>query len=175
MTNLPTKMTSAVQQLKRLGIVLTFNLAATFSSGVVADEMALAEKNLIAANKFLADNLKRSGVMETPSGLQYRIIEQGMGCQPTPNADITVHYAARLATSKQPFDSSYARGEPGTYPLNRMILAWREGIPMMQKGAIWEFYVPPALAYGSKGSMPVIEPNVVTIFKVELLHSDSCQ
>lgn len=175
MTNLPTQMASLVQQLKCLGIVLTFHLTATFSAGVGADEMTLAEKNLIAANKLLAANLQRSGVVQTASGLQYKIIKQGAGCQPTPNAEITVHYEARLAKAKQPFDSSYARGEPGTYPLNRMILAWREGIPMMQKGAIWEFYVPPVLAYGSKGSMPVIEPNVVTIFKVELLDSDLCQ
>jgi FKBP-type peptidyl-prolyl cis-trans isomerase len=166
-------MALAVRHLKWLSMVLAWNLVATFSAG--ADDITLAEKNLKTANQQLADNLQRKGVVQTASGLQYKILKQGDGCRPTANAEVTVHYDARLAKAKQPFDSSYARGEPGTYPLNRMILAWREGIPLMQTGAIWEFYVPPALAYGSKGSMPVIQPNVVTIFKVELLHTDLCQ
>lgn len=154
---------------------LILTIAFIFSSHANADESLLAENNLVAANQFLAENLQREGVMQTVSGLQYRIIKQGAGCRPTATSDVTVHYEARVAKAKQPFDSSYDRGEPGTYPLNRMILAWQEGLPLMQKDAIWEFYVPPQLAYGRKGSLPVIEPNVVTIFKVELLYSNSCQ
>lgn len=107
------------------------------------------------------------GVITTESGLQYQIIENGDGPKPTVNDQVTVHYKGTL-TDGTVFDSSYERGEPATFPLNRVVKGWQEGIPLMPVGSKFKFTIPPDLGYGSRAMGP-IPANATLIFEVELL------
>ncbi len=111
----------------------------------------------------------RSGnVITTESGLQYEVIEEGDGAKPTRRDQVTVHYKGEL-TDGTVFDSSYDRGQPATFPLNRVIPGWTEGLQLMRVGAKYKFYIPPDLGYGSRGAGSSIPPNSALIFQVELL------
>jgi FKBP-type peptidyl-prolyl cis-trans isomerase len=136
--------------------------------------LTLAQQNLIKSQQWLADNLLRDGVRQTASGLQYKVLKSSDGCQPDVNKPVTLHYNMRLASDNQVLDSSYNRGSPGVFNLHNMIPGWLEGVALMKTGEIWEFYLPPELAYGEKGSGPKIEPNVVMIFKIELVTAYQC-
>ena len=116
---------------------------------------------------FLAENGKKEEVTTTESGLQYEVLEEGDGAQPTRQDQVTVHYKGELLDGTV-FDSSYDRGEPATFPLNRVIPGWTEGVQLMKVGAKYKFYIPPELGYGSRdqGKIP---PNSTLIFQVELL------
>ena len=120
-----------------------------------------------APEDFLAQNGKREEVTTTESGLQYEVLEEGDGAQPTREDQVTVHYKGELLDGTV-FDSSYDRGEPATFPLNRVIPGWTEGVQLMKVGAKYKFYIPPELGYGSRdqGKIP---PNSTLIFQVELL------
>jgi FKBP-type peptidyl-prolyl cis-trans isomerase FklB len=118
-------------------------------------------------------NLKREGVVATDSGLQYQILEQGTGCKPDPDYKVTVHYKMVSAKTKKIIDSSYQRGGPDKFQLSKMVKGWREGVPMMKVGETWEFYIPPHLAYGSRGSSGVA-PNSVLISQITLVDA-RCQ
>ena len=107
------------------------------------------------------------GVHTTRSGLQYQILRQGSGDSPTATDTVTVHYRGTL-TNGQVFDSSYKRGNPATFPLNRVIKGWTEGLQLMRTGAKYRFTIPPHLGYGRRGAGS-IPPNSVLIFDVELL------
>lgn len=131
--------------------------------------LTLAQQNLIKSEKWLADNLKQDGVRQTPSGLQYKLLKSANGCRPNVDAPVTLHYDMKLTSSDQILDSSFTRGSPGVFNLRNMIPGWLEGVALMKTGEVLEFYVPPALAYGERGSGPRIEPNVIIIFKIELL------
>lgn len=133
--------------------------------------LTLAQQNLIKSEKWLADNLKQDGVRQTLSGLQYKVLKSAKGCRPNVDAPVTLHYDMKLTSSDQPLDSSYARGSPGIFNLRNMIPGWLEGVALMKTGEVLEFYVPPALAYGERGSGPRIEPNVIIIFRIELLQA----
>jgi FKBP-type peptidyl-prolyl cis-trans isomerase len=132
---------------------------------------SVAAINLQWAEQFLS---QQKNQVTTNSGLMYKIIKQGYGCLPTANSHVKVHYQALLADGLKVIDSSYSRGQPSTFPLSKMIPAWREGIPLMPEGSQWEFYVHPRLAYGVKGSYPSIPPNSAMVFTVELLKTDMC-
>ena len=127
-----------------------------------------AERNLEAGQAFLAENRQREGVMETESGLQYRVIEVGDGASPEATDRVTVHYRGTLIDGTE-FDSSHARGEPATFALNQVIPGWTEGVQLMQEGAVYEFFIPGDLAYGSEGRPGPIGPNSTLIFEVELI------
>ncbi len=117
--------------------------------------------------QFLAENAKKAGVKQTKSGLQYKVLNEGSGARPDASALVTVDYEGRLLDGTV-FDSSYERGEPIEFPLNRVIPGWTEGLQLMNKGAAYELYIPADLAYGERGAPPKIGPNEVLIFKVEL-------
>lgn len=125
-------------------------------------------QNKSAGEKFLAENMKAKGVVTLPSGLQYKIITEGQGAMPTKNDVVTVHYAGTLINGTE-FDSSYKRNEPATFPVSGVIPGWTEALQLMKAGSTWELYIPANLAYGTRGAPPVIGPNEVLIFKVELL------
>lgn len=127
----------------------------------------IAADNAQQAEQFLRDNAKQAGVRTTASGLQYQILKAGTGARPTISDNVKVHYEGKLIDGTV-FDSSYKRGEPATFPLDQVIAGWREGVPLMQVGAKYRFFVPPALGYGAPGSAE-IEPNSVLIFDIELL------
>jgi FKBP-type peptidyl-prolyl cis-trans isomerase FkpA len=122
-----------------------------------------------AQAKFLAENGKKSGWKTTPSGLQYKKLADGKkdGPKPAPGSEVTVHYEGKLIDG-QVFDSSYARNEPATFPLDGVIPGWTEGVPLMREGETFEFAIPAALAYGQR-AVATIPPGSALIFKVELL------
>lgn len=121
-----------------------------------------------AGNKFLEENAKKEGVKVTASGLQYRVIKEGAGKQPTATDEVTVHYTGKLLDGTV-FDSSVNRGEPATFPLNRVIPGWTEGVQLMKEGAKYEFFIPSDLAYGPNGVPNAIPPHATLIFEVELI------
>ncbi len=128
---------------------------------------AMAEANLKSGEAFLAENAKKDGVTVTASGLQYRVITEGAGDAPKATDTVKVHYEGRLI-SGDVFDSSIARGEPVSFPLDGVISGWSEGVQLMKVGSKFEFTIPSALAYGPSGTGP-IPPNSVLVFDVELL------
>jgi FKBP-type peptidyl-prolyl cis-trans isomerase len=119
-------------------------------------------------NVFLADNGKRDGVTTTASGLQYEVVSEGSGSQPGATDNVTVHYRGTLIDGTE-FDSSFKRGQPASFQLNRVIPGWTEGVQLMKEGATYRFFVPSALAYGERGAGANIGPNETLIFDVELI------
>jgi FKBP-type peptidyl-prolyl cis-trans isomerase FklB len=139
---------------------------------IVADEQAAqkkaAEENLSEGNAFLAANGQKEGVTTLPSGLQYRVIEEGTGASPSSADTVTVHYRGTLIDGTE-FDSSYSRGEPASFQANRVIDGWNEALQLMKEGAKWQLYIPADLAYGARSVGDKIKPNSTLIFEVELL------
>jgi len=128
-----------------------------------------AETNLKKSIEFLTANSKKEGVITLPSGLQYKIISQGAGVSPKATDTVTVHYRGVLIDGTQ-FDSSYDRGEPATFPLNRVIPGWTEGLQLMKPGGKFTFFIPPQLGYGENAPPgSPIKPNAALIFDIELL------
>lgn len=119
-------------------------------------------------NKFLEENGNKENVKTTASGLQYIVEKEGEGAQPTAEDEVTVHYTGKLLNGTV-FDSSVNRGEPATFPLNRVIPGWTEGVQLMKEGAKYTFFIPSDLAYGPNGVPNVIPPHSTLIFEVELI------
>lgn len=116
---------------------------------------------------FLEQNKQKDGVMTTESGLQYLILSEGKGNNPTLNDNVTVHYHGTLIDGTI-FDSSVDRKQPATFPLNGVITGWQEALQMMSVGSKWKIFIPSELAYGESGA-GAIGPNSTLIFEVELL------
>lgn len=117
--------------------------------------------------EFLAKNKQRPEVKITPEGIQYEVLQEGTGEQPTADSEVEVHYKGTLIDGTQ-FDSSYDRNESLTLNLNRVIEGWKIGIPLMKVGSKYRFYIPYNLAYGERasGAIPAFS---TLIFDVELL------
>jgi FKBP-type peptidyl-prolyl cis-trans isomerase len=128
---------------------------------------AQGEKNQAEGEAFLKENAKKEGVITTKSGLQYKVIKEGTGAVPKGTDKVKVHYKGTLIDGTE-FDSSYKRGEPASFFLNRVIPGWTEGVQLMKVGATYKFFIPANLAYGQRGSRN-IGPNAVLIFDIELL------
>jgi FKBP-type peptidyl-prolyl cis-trans isomerase FklB len=128
----------------------------------------LGEANKEKGEKFLEANKAKEGVITLESGLQYKILKKGTGASPKATDTVKCHYKGTTIDGEE-FDSSYKRGEPATFALNKVIKGWTEGLQLMKEGGKWEFFIPPELAYGEMGSGPDIGPNEVLIFEVELL------
>lgn len=126
------------------------------------------QENKAAGEAFLAENAKKPGVKTTASGLQYEVLTEGSGAAPKASDNVTVHYRGTTINGEE-FDSSYGRGEPLTFPLNRVIPGWTEGLQLMKEGAKYRLYIPSDLAYGERGAGGVIGPNATLIFDVELI------
>lgn len=124
--------------------------------------------NLEEGTKFLAENLKKEGVKETSSGLQYKILSKGDGDKPSLDNQVKCHYHGTLIDGTV-FDSSVQRGEPAVFPVNGVIKGWVEALQMMSVGSKWRLFVPSDLAYGERGAGGAIGPNTTLIFDVELL------
>ncbi|MBS0318867.1 MAG: FKBP-type peptidyl-prolyl cis-trans isomerase, partial [Proteobacteria bacterium] len=104
----------------------------------------LASENKAKSEKFLAENKTKTGIHVLPSGVQYRVIEDGNGSQhPTLNSEVTVHYRGSLMNGLE-FDSSFARGEPVHFKVGDVIKGWQDVLPLMRVGDHWQIFVPPA-------------------------------
>ena len=119
--------------------------------------------------QFLAENAKKEGIKAIDGGIQYKELKAGTGPSPKVTDTVRVHYTGTLINGTK-FDSSVDRGQPATFPLNRVIQGWQIAIAKMKVGAKWIIYIPSDLAYGVQGSPSGgIGPNEVLIFEVELL------
>jgi len=121
-----------------------------------------------AGKKFLAENGARAGVKTTASGLQYEIVTEGSGPTPKATDKVTVHYKGTLIDGTE-FDSSYARGQPVTFPLGNVIPGWTEGLQLVKTGGKAKLFIPANLAYGERGAGAKIGPNETLVFEVELI------
>ncbi|EGR0233195.1 FKBP-type peptidyl-prolyl cis-trans isomerase [Vibrio vulnificus] len=130
-----------------------------------AAEKADAAKK--AGDEFRAEFEKQEGVVKTDTGLLYQVITPAEGEKPKDTDTVQVHYKGTLTDGTQ-FDSSYDRGEPATFPLNRVIPGWTEGVQLMPVGSKFKFVIPPELAYGAQDT-PSIPANSTLVFEVELL------
>ncbi len=104
----------------------------------------------------------------TASGLIYESLKDGTGAQATPSDSVQVHYRGTLMDGKE-FDSSYKRGQPATFPLNRVIPCWTEGVAKMKEGGKAKLTCPPGIAYGSRGAGSAVPPDATLNFEVELI------
>lgn len=128
----------------------------------------LGEKNKKEGEAFLAENKKKEGIITLPSGLQYKVINEGTGETPGLTDTVTVNYRGTLIDGTE-FDSSYRRGQPATFPVNAVIAGWTEALQLMKVGSKWQLFIPSDLAYGERGAGRDIDPNATLIFDVELL------
>ncbi|CAN8142837.1 FKBP-type peptidyl-prolyl cis-trans isomerase FklB [uncultured Thiomicrorhabdus sp.] len=117
---------------------------------------------------FLAENAKKDGVVVLESGLQYEIISEGNGEKPSADSVVQTHYHGTLIDGTV-FDSSVERGQPASFPVNRVIAGWTEALQLMPQGSKWRLFIPQDLAYGAQGSGNKIAPYSALVFEVELL------
>ncbi|MGE0044413.1 MAG: FKBP-type peptidyl-prolyl cis-trans isomerase [Hyphomonadaceae bacterium] len=127
------------------------------------------EENLARSNAFLAENARAEGVQTTASGLQYRVVRAASDAdaiRPRAEDIVSVRYRGTFPNGRE-FDSST---DPIEFPLNRVIRGWTEGVALMRVGEEYDFFIPPALAYGERGTGDgTIPPNQALVFRVELL------
>jgi FKBP-type peptidyl-prolyl cis-trans isomerase FkpA len=132
-------------------------LAAGLAGGARADDLAA-----------LAAAAKEPGANVSPSGLVYRSLKDGAGANPKAADVVKVNYRGTFVDGKE-FDSSYAHGQPISFPLNRVIPCWTEGVQKMKVGGKAKLTCPSAIAYGTHGAGGVIPPDATLVFEVELL------
>ena len=130
-----------------------------------------AERNRKQGEIFLEDNKKQPGVIALPSGLQYKVIQEGTGPKPTATDTVTTHYRGPRLDGTE-FDSSYGRGQPMSFKVGGVIAGWTEALQLMPVGSKWQLFIPSNLAYKERGSPPNIGPNATLIFEVELISID---
>ncbi|HEY9132493.1 MAG TPA: FKBP-type peptidyl-prolyl cis-trans isomerase [Dyella sp.] len=138
-------------------------------------DRALTEyKRIAAANArksadYLERNGKQTGVVQLPSGIQYQVIRKGEGTgSPSVTSMVTVNYRGMLIDGTE-FDSTWARGAPVSFMVDKVIRGWQDVIPRMHVGDRWKVVIPPNLAYGEGGALPRIGPNEALVFEIELL------
>jgi FKBP-type peptidyl-prolyl cis-trans isomerase FklB len=135
----------------------------------VAEFKHLAAVNLNKSREYMANNARQPGVVQLPSGIQYTVIKKGSGTvSPTVTSTVTVNYRGMLIDGTE-FDSTWARGQPVRFEVDKVISGWQDVIPRMHAGDRWKVVIPPQLAYGEHGALPRIGPNEALVFEIELL------
>ncbi|HLR76847.1 MAG TPA: FKBP-type peptidyl-prolyl cis-trans isomerase [Balneolaceae bacterium] len=159
--------TSLIKRSEMIALLRDYQVEAR--ARMMKKQSADAKENKEKAEDFLAENKKEEGVQTTESGLQYKVLEEGNGTSPNAEDTVTVNYEGKLLNGDI-FDSSYKRGQPATFPLNQVIEGWTEGVQLMKEGAVYKFWIPANMAYGSTPppNSP-IGPGELLVFKVELL------
>ena len=127
----------------------------------------LATENQAKSAEFLAANAGKTGVVSLPSGVQYRIIDEGEGARPGMDSTVKVHYRGSKMNGLE-FDSSFARGVPEEFTVNSVLRGWQEVLPLMKTGATWQVFIPPEMAFGARGNPPV-GPNEALTFDLKLV------
>jgi FKBP-type peptidyl-prolyl cis-trans isomerase FklB len=127
----------------------------------------LSEENQAKSEEFLETNKSKTGIVVLPSGVQYRIIEEGEGARPGLESKVSVHYRGSLMSGRE-FDSSFARGTPEEFTVNAVLPGWQEVLPLMKAGSTWQIFLPPELAFGARGNPPV-GPNEALMFDLKLV------
>jgi FKBP-type peptidyl-prolyl cis-trans isomerase len=136
-----------------------------------AEELKKSESVKTDGLKFLEENKKKPGVVTTASGLQYIVLKEGTGAQPTATSNVEVHYHGTTPDGTV-FDSSVDRGQSISFGLNQVIKGWTEGVQLMKEGAKYKFFIPQELAYGAnapQGGAGPIKPFMPLVFEVELI------
>jgi FKBP-type peptidyl-prolyl cis-trans isomerase len=134
---------------------------------MMKNQQEKAEGNKKIGDDYLLKNKVKAGVIVTQSGLQYKVLKEGIGNNPKPTDQVKVHYRGKLIDGTE-FDSSYKRKQPAEFQLNQVIPGWSEGLQLMKVGSKYELTVPSTLGYGERGNQS-IPGNSVLIFEVELL------
>lgn len=153
--------------------------AGEIQSVMVAFQMEMQQKaqeqaakagveNKKVGEDYLEKNKNAEGVQVTASGLQYKVIKSGSGATPEATSTVETHYEGKLIDGTV-FDSSYARGQAASFPVNGVIAGWTEALQLMKEGDVWELTIPSHLAYGERGAGASIGPNSTLIFKIELI------
>jgi FKBP-type peptidyl-prolyl cis-trans isomerase len=145
----------------------------TMNAAMTKAQEGKSKGNLEAGAAFLAQNKTKPGVKTTASGLQYEVITEGTGAKPGPTDSVTCNYKGTLLNGQE-FDNSYTRGAPITFPLNRVIAGWTEGLQLMSVGSKYKLYVPHTLGYGTYDNGPIPGGSTL-IFEVELLDVKKAQ
>ena len=145
----------------------------TMNAAMTKAQEGKSKGNLEQGAAFLAQNKTKPGVKTTASGLQYEVVTEGTGAKPGPTDSVTVNYKGTLLNGTE-FDNSYTRGAPITFPLNRVIAGWTEGLQLMTVGSKYKFYIPHTLAYGTYDNGPIPGGSTL-IFEVDLLDVKKAQ
>lgn len=140
----------------------------TIQEFMLASNEEEANKNLEQGLLYLLNNIHNEGVVETESGLQYKILKEGYGKSPTINDQIKCNYHGILLDGTV-FDSSDEHSQPAIFPVNAVVRGWAEALQLMPVGSRWRLFIPSNLAYGEEGAGGLIGPNATLIFDVELL------
>lgn len=127
-----------------------------------------SDENKAKGDAFLKENKEKPGVVTLPSGLQYKILEEGQGAKPAKEDTVTVEYTGHLIDG-QVFDSTDKTGKPATFKVSQVIPGWTEILQLMPSGSTWEVYIPSNLAYGPRNMGNLIGPNETLIFKIHLI------
>lgn len=128
----------------------------------------------LTGEEFLAANADKPGVVQTASGLQYKVVSAGTGRTPKLTDRVNVHYHGTLIDGTV-FDSSIDRGQPMKFPVGAVVSGWAEALQLMKEGDKWQLFLPAKLAYGEKGAGDKIAPNSTLVFEVELLEIEPGQ
>jgi FKBP-type peptidyl-prolyl cis-trans isomerase FklB len=134
----------------------------------IAALQQLAQENQAKADAWLEENKSKTGIVVLPSGVQYRIIEEGNGSRPGLEDRVSVHYRSSKTDGIE-IDSSFARGVPQEFTVNQVLQGWQEVLPLMKVGSTWQIFVPPELAFGQRGNPPAVGPNEALQFDLKLL------
>ncbi len=141
---------------------------AAFQKDMEEKQAAKGKESATAGEKFLAENKSKPDVKTTASGLQYKVLKEGTGPTPKESDSVEVNYRGTLTDGTE-FDSSYKRGEPASFPVNRVIKGWTEALQLMKVGSKYQLFIPSTLAYGERGAGAQIPANSALMFEVELL------
>ena len=126
------------------------------------------EKQKQEGQAFLEENKNKEGVVVLPQGMQYLVLKEGTGAQPSISDTVRAHYKGALLNGKE-FDNSFKRGQPFSAPLRSLIQGWQIALPLMKEGSHWRLWIPSNLAYGDRGAGADIPGGATLMFEVELI------
>jgi len=149
-------------------LLVLFSVAMISCSSSPETKAPAEPTSAVSAQAYLDKAAAEPGAIRTASGLVYRELRAGSGLSPKASDTVKVNYRGTLLDGTE-FDSSYKRNEPISFPLNGVIPCWTEGVQKMKVGGKSQLVCPSSIAYGERGSPPVVPGGATLIFEVELL------